>query len=128
MSGPWYECSGPDKKYVINYYTKMIREKGKHYKFNDRLFRSACDEVLPDEGFGSWRGFGAFGLNNELKEQILTAYEEKREMAAKRKINKWLYPIVMKRMYDPDSGKLVNKLKNNFKINATKMNNLTEHQ
>jgi len=106
----------------------MIREKGKHYKFNDLLFRSACDEVLPDEGFGSWRGFGAFGLNNELKEQILTAYEEKKEMAAKRKINKWLYPIVMKRMYDPDSGKLVNKLKNNFKINATKMNNLTEHQ
>jgi hypothetical protein len=81
MSGPWYECQGPDAAYVRKH--QLVRYKQQlnaDTRFTDNMITEILEKVIPDgtTGFGSFRGYATFGLDDNLKSQIEAEIEIKR--------------------------------------------------
>jgi len=79
MSGPWYEESGPDYKYVRNDFSKRYKNK---YKNNacvteDDITRIVEGNIPEDISLGSWRGYVAFGIDNIKKECMEKAIQQR---------------------------------------------------
>ena len=81
MSGPWYECQGPDAAYVRKHQLERYkRQLNADTRFTDSMITEIIEKVIPDgtTGFGSYRGYATFGLDDKLKSQIEAEIEIKR--------------------------------------------------
>lgn len=81
MSGPWYECQGPDAAYVRKHQLERYkRQLNADTNFTDNMITEILEKVIPDgtTGFGSYRGYATFGLDDRLKSQIDAEIEVKR--------------------------------------------------
>ncbi len=89
--GPWYECQGPDAKYVReSQYSKYKREVNMALGLKPYMIMKILEEVIPDgtTGFGSYRGYATFGLDQHLKSQIEALIEIKlSELSHKRRMS-----------------------------------------
>jgi len=98
--GPWYECQAPNAKYVReSQYSKYKREVNMALGLKPYMIMKILEEVIPDgtTGFGSYRGYATFGLDQHLKSQIEALIEFKRHECAEHIIRKWYAEISHKR-------------------------------
>lgn len=90
--GPFYESSGPDAQYVRADLCRIYnREVNCFIGFDVYAIREIIEECIPDSmrEFGSYRGYGVFGINKDLKMDIEMKIKRKKEMLAVRQIEKW---------------------------------------
>ena len=91
-SGPWYECHEPDAKYVRDsQFVKYKREANVAIGLKPYMIMKILEEVIPDgtTGFGSYRGYATFGLDDKFKSLIEALIEFKRHECAQHIIRKW---------------------------------------
>ena len=73
MDGPWYECQGPTAEQVRKDVTKYISTNSLNQTSltNDILLK-----IIPDSrnDFGSWRGYGTFGVVKEFPLFVFTTH------------------------------------------------------
>ena len=114
MDGPWYECQGPTAKQVREDVLKHINivKNGKdlYEKEKDKIITDSLMKIVPDSrnDFGSWRGYGTFGLKIEIANEVI---KEVRIEYAKLILQKKFIPICMEKLYNPDNGLMMNKTK-----------------
>ena len=74
-SGPWYEQEGPTANYVRKDMFQKIKN-GKIFKVEiaDQHIERILLEHIPETktDFGSWRGYGTFGLEKAILNNIET--------------------------------------------------------
>ena len=108
MSGPWYECSGPTYTQVRNDVKKIAEKEIK--SLNHNIFQKISEKIIPEtrNDFGSWRGYGTFGVANEIYNQIYLEYliEIKKREEAITLINKKFLPCVKHNLWKP-GGKMM---------------------
>ena len=89
--GPWYECQGPDAKYVReSQFAKYKKKANPDAGFTENMIIKILEEVIPDgtTGFGSYRGYASFGLDDKFKSQIEALIEIKlSELCHKRRMS-----------------------------------------
>ena len=89
--GPWYECQGPDSAYVRkSQFEKYKKRANVDAGFTENMIMKILEEVIPDgaTGFGSYRGYATFGLDDKLKSQIESLIEIKlSELSHKRRMS-----------------------------------------
>lgn len=66
----WYEIEGPTRKYVVEDTVKKILQE--NIKINLEVLTSIIEKNIPIDktDFGSWRGFGTFGLDKTIMVSI----------------------------------------------------------
>ena len=121
-NGPWYEVTGPDAKYV---------REDIYFKFKSNLNEITNEELqnillknIPDtkRDFGSWRGYGTFGLEerifNNIKKDIKKIKKEKKIKKAYETLNSKFLPFVIHKLYEPKGfmTKIISKKTNVGKV------------
>ena len=111
MDGPWYQCSGPDVKYVRKNVTEILdkfTDLEKYQKFGNKylqLKKYNKEEVIPDDrnDFGSFRGYSTFGMGKKLAEEIhqKLIYQCK-VIEAKQILENRLVPVIIDRYFKPE--------------------------
>jgi hypothetical protein len=100
MSGPWYECSGPNAEDVRHDIQNSFEAREK--LFNCRILSKYIDRIVPitRNDFGSWRGYASFRMKEKLIKRIELLYDEE---IARNKINKFIMnsPWVQDMLYRP---------------------------
>ena len=100
MSGPWYECSGPNAEDVRHDIQNSFEAREK--LFNCRILSKYIDRFVPitRNDFGSWRGYASFRMKEKLIKRIELLYDEE---IARNKINKFIMnsPWVQDMLYRP---------------------------
>ena len=100
MSGPWYECSGPNAEDVRHDIQNSFEAREK--LFNCRILSKYIDRIVPitRNDFGSWRGYASFRMKEKLIKRIELLYDEE---IARKKINKFIMnsPCVQDMLYRP---------------------------
>ena len=117
MDGPWYQCSGPDVKYVRQNVTEILdkfTDLEKYQKFGNKylqLKKNIIKEVIPDDrnDFGSFRGYSTFGMCKKLAEEIhqKLIYQCK-VIEAKQILENRLVPVIIDRYFKP-GGNIMEK-------------------
>ena len=75
MSGPWYECQGPNAKKVredvLNHINIVNKNKSNSEK--DEIIKNALLKIIPDNrnDFGSWRGYATFGVKADIAKEVI---------------------------------------------------------
>ena len=87
MSGPWYECSGPNAEDVRDDILNSFEAREK--LFNCIILSKYIDRIVPitRNDFGSWRGYASFRMKEKLIKRIELLYDEE---IARKKINKFI--------------------------------------
>lgn len=87
MSGPWYECSGPNAEDVRDDILNSFEARKK--LFNFRILSKYIDRIVPitRNDFGSWRGYTSFRMKEKLIKRIELLYDEE---ISRKKINKFI--------------------------------------
>ena len=73
----WYECTGPTaqevRSDVYKYITSSNIERIKYQKDKDKIIQEALHKIIPDNrnDFGSWRGYGTFGVMKQVAEEVI---------------------------------------------------------
>ena len=102
MSGPWYECQGPNAKKVredvLNHINIVNKNKSNSEK--DKIIKDALMKIIPDSrnDFGSYRGYSTFGVKAELAKEVI---KEVRKGYALLIIEKKFIPFVTHQLYKP---------------------------
>lgn len=100
MSGPRYECSGPNAEDVRHDIQNSFEAREK--LFNCRILSKYIDRIVPitRNDFGSWRGYASFRTKEKLIKRIELLYDEE---IARNKINKFIMnsPWVQDMLYRP---------------------------
>jgi len=99
-SGPWYEETGPNAKYVReDIFKKLNRQYFESICWNEDIIKRILLKHIPNskKDFGSYRGYATFGLTNECWKQIITDIDqiENSIKTLQKKflpyVNHWLY-------------------------------------
>ena len=111
MDGPWYECSGPTYTQVRSDVEKIAQREIE--SLNIDVFKNASEKVIPESrnNFGSWRGYGTFGVANEVYNEVYVVYlteMEKRKKAIEA-INETFMPCVKHHLWTP-GGKMMERV------------------
>jgi hypothetical protein len=87
MSGPWYECSGPNAEDVRDDILNSFEAREK--LFNCIILSKYIDRIVPitRNDFGSWRGYTSFRMKEKLIKRIELLYDEE---ISRKKINKFI--------------------------------------
>jgi hypothetical protein len=87
MSGPWYECSGPNAEDVRDDILNSFEAREK--LFNCIILSKYIDRIVPitRNDFGSWRGYASFRMKEKLIKRIELLYDEE---ISRKKINKFI--------------------------------------
>jgi hypothetical protein len=100
MSGPWYQCSGPNAEDVRHDIQNSFEAREK--LFNCIILSKYIDRIVPitRNDFGSWRGYASFRMKEKLIKRIELLYDEE---IARNKINKFIMnsPWVQDMLYRP---------------------------
>jgi hypothetical protein len=100
MSGPWYECSGPNAEDVRDDIQNSFEAREK--LFNCIILSKYIDRIVPvtRNDFGSWRGYASFRMKEKLIKRIELLYDEE---IARKKINKFIMnsPWIQDMLYRP---------------------------
>ena len=100
MSGPWYECSGPNAEDVRDDILNSFEAREK--LFNCIILSKYIDRIVPitRNDFGSWRGYTSFRMKEKLIKRIELLYDEE---IARKKINKFIMnsPWIQDMLYRP---------------------------
>lgn len=87
MHDPIYECTGPNasevRKHQLRLFTsQFLAETRKDYSSSEKnvletIITNVLEEYIPDAmtGFGSYRGYFTFGLEDKLTNKIKTAIQ-----------------------------------------------------
>lgn len=111
MDGPWYECTGPTYTQVRSDVEKIAQREID--SLNIEVFKNASEKVIPEtrNNFGSWRGYGTFGVANEVYNEVYVVYlteMEKRKKAIEA-INETFMPCVKHHLWKP-GGKMMERV------------------
>ena len=126
MSGPWYECSGPNAEDVRHDIQNSFEAREK--LFNCRILSKYIDRIVPitRNDFGSWRGYASFRTKEKLIKRIELLYDEE---IARNKINKFIMnsPWVQDMLYRPPTdtkpeGRMYNTVETHFNQMANSEN------
>ena len=87
MSGPWYECNGPNAEDVRDDILNSFEAREK--LFNCIILSKYIDRIVPitRNDFGSWRGYTSFRMKEKLIKRIELLYDEE---ISRKKINKFI--------------------------------------
>jgi hypothetical protein len=113
MDGPWYECSGPDSKYVRDNVSGILdkfTDLQKYQKLGNEyllLKKNEIEKIIPDDrnDFGSYRGYASFGMGMKLAEEI---HQKLLYQCALKVIENKFVPIIIEKFYRP-GGKIMKK-------------------
>lgn len=97
--GPWYESSGPDAAYVRkNQFEHYQHKADMAIGFKPYMIMQIIREVIPDgtTGFGSYRGYSTFGLDDDFKTKIRDKISMKRQECALKIITNWFVEIMFR--------------------------------
>lgn len=108
MDGPWYECTGPTYTQVRSDVEKIAEREIE--SLNKDVLKNASEKVISEtrNDFGSWRGYGTFGVANKVYNEVYVVYlteMEKRKKAIKA-INETFIPCVRHHLWKP-GGKMM---------------------
>ena len=121
-SGPWYECQGPNAAYVRKHQFQRLCT---HYKitnevdfpYHQRLLQNLLDIYIPDSmgNFGSYRGYGMFGLDIPIEKNITTAYTEYNQpyLQSMNILSEKLKPFLIHWLYKPGGKRYLLKAEEN---------------
>ena len=104
MSGPWYECQGPDaaevRKDVLNQMNIIQSGSVEFEEEKQKIIQDALMKIIPDtrNDFGSYRGYATFGVKTEIATEVI---KEVRKGYALLTIEKKLIPVVTHQLYKP---------------------------
>ena len=113
MDGPWYECTGPTYTQVRNDVEKIAQREID--SLNIDVFKNASEKVIPEtrNNFGSWRGYGTFGVANEIYNEVYVAYLTEMEKLKRKKAikvnNDKFIPCVRHHLWKP-GGKMMERI------------------
>ena len=105
MSGPWYECQGPNaeevRKDVLSFMNIIKLGKDEYEKEKDKIIQDALMKIIPDtrNDFGSYRGYATFGVKTEISNEVI---KEVRKGYALLTIEKKFIPVVTHQLYKPN--------------------------
>ena len=105
MSGPWYECQGPNaeevRKDVLSFMNIIKLGKDEYEKEKDKIIQDALMKIIPDtrNDFGSYRGYATFGVKTEIANEVI---KEVRKGYALLTIEKKFIPVVTHQLYKPN--------------------------
>jgi len=105
MSGPWYECQGPNaeevRKDVLSFMNIIKLGKDEYEKEKDKIIHDALMKIIPDtrNDFGSYRGYATFGVKTEIANEVI---KEVRKGYALLTIEKKFIPVVTHQLYKPN--------------------------
>tara|TARA_A100001015_G_scaffold321219_1_gene450840 strand:- start:1000 stop:1371 length:372 start_codon:yes stop_codon:yes gene_type:complete len=105
MDGPWYECQGPNAKYVredvLSYITPKISEIEHYENEFKNIKENAILKIIPDDrnDFGSFRGYATFGMKQKIAKKVLE--EIKVQISYLILKNKFI-PYIKHYLYKPD--------------------------
>ena len=103
MSGPWYECQGPNAKKVredvLNHINIVNKNKSNSEK--DEIIKNALLKIIPDNrnDFGSWRGYTTFGVKAEIAKEVIKEIQRNYALLT---IKKKFTPYVLHYLYKPN--------------------------
>jgi hypothetical protein len=103
MSGPWYECQGPNAKKVredvLNHINIVNKNKSNSEK--DEIIKNALLKIIPDNrnDFGSWRGYATFGVKAEIAKEVIKEIQRNYALLT---IKKKFTPYVLHYLYKPN--------------------------
>ena len=109
-SGPWYEIQGPNAEYVRKHQFSRLTERynivGTNlFPFQQRILQNALDIFIPDSmnNFGSYRGYGTFGLDTDVEKQITNAYQDQMHLyeQSMQRLRQNFTPLVIHYLYKP---------------------------
>ena len=109
--GPWYEIQGPNAEYVRKHQFQRLTEhyniaEAKLFPFHQRILQNALDIFIPDsmKNFGSYRGYGTFGLDTDVEKQITNAYQDQMHLyeQSMQRLRQNLPPLVVHYLYKPE--------------------------
>lgn len=110
MSGPWYEESGPTAEYVRmdQYKRHLSRANNPAIGLKPYMIFPVISNAIPDgaTGFGSWRGYATFGLDDSKRQMINDGILAKKQQLAAPMIIKFMrewYKMRMHERYKPGS-------------------------
>tara|TARA_B100002019_G_scaffold276712_1_gene275781 strand:- start:140 stop:532 length:393 start_codon:yes stop_codon:yes gene_type:complete len=104
MSGPWYECQGPNaaevRKDVYKYITSSNIGRAKYQKEKDKIIQEALHKIIPNNrnDFGSWRGYATFGVMKEVAGEVMKEIRLKYSLFI---LRKEFTPYVIHYLYKP---------------------------
>lgn len=104
MSGPWYECQGPDaaevRKDVLNQMNIIQSGSVEFEEEKQKIIQDALMKIIPDtrKDFGSYRGYATFDVKTEIANEVI---KEVRKGYALLTIEKKLIPVVTHQLYKP---------------------------
>ena len=102
MSGPWYECQGPNAKKVredvLNHINIVNKNKSNSEK--DEIIKNALLKIIPDNrnDFGSWRGYATFGVKADIAKEVIKEIQRNYALLT---IKKKITPYVLHYLYKP---------------------------
>ena len=105
MSGPWYECQGPNaeevRKDVLSFMNIIKLGKDEYEKEKDKIIQDALMKIIPDtrKDFGSYRFYATFGVKTKIANKVIN---EVRKGYALLTIEKKFIPVVTHQLYKPN--------------------------
>ena len=105
MSGPWYECQGPDaaevRKDVLSFMNIIQSGSVEFEEEKQKIIQDALMKIIPDtrNDFGSYRGYATFDVKTEIATEVI---KEVRKGYALLTIEKKLIPVVTHQLYKPN--------------------------
>ena len=105
MSGPWYECQGPDaaevRKDVLNQMNIIQSGSVEFEEEKQKIIQDALMKIIPDtrKDFGSYRGYATFDVKTEIANEVI---KEVRKGYALLTIEKKFIPVVTHQLYKPN--------------------------
>ena len=105
MSGPWYECQGPDaaevRKDVLNQMNIIQSGSVEFEEEKQKIIQDALMKIIPDtrKDFGSYRGYATFDVKTEIANEVI---KEVRKGYALLTIEKKFIPVITHQLYKPD--------------------------
>ena len=105
MSGPWYECQGPDaaevRKDVLSFMNIIQSGSVEFEEEKQKIIQDALMKIIPDtrNDFGSYRGYATFNVKTEIATEVI---KEVRKGYALLTIEKKLIPVVTHQLYKPN--------------------------
>ncbi len=110
-SGPWYEIQGPNAEYVRKHQFSRLTKRYNIvdpdlFPFQQRILQNALDIFIPDsmQNFGSYRGYGTFGLDMNVEKQITGAFVDQLHLyeQSMQRLRQHLTPLVIHYLYKPE--------------------------
>jgi hypothetical protein len=111
MSGPWYECQGPNasevRKDVLSQMNIVnINMLDPYKKEKDKIINEALMKVIPDSrnDFGSWRGYATFGVKTQLTKEVLPIIQKNYALLV---LQKKFTPYIIHYLYKPGGMRFI---------------------